>query len=121
MFHQYGRGGFAPGDGQIYTFFRLTADFFQRAAAQKLDSAQFMLAYIYNDAHRGFPRDRAKALQLYQLAAAQGHPVALFVVADFHEYGRGVPKDKAKAISFYRRALAAGYSNAADALKRLRA
>ena len=63
----------------------------------------------------------AEALRLFQLAAAQGQPHALFDVADCHEKGRGVPKNKAEAIRWYRRAQAAGNPDAAAALQRLRA
>ena len=69
----------------------------------------------------GVPPNFAEALRLYQLAAAQGHPVALYYVASIHEEGKGVPKNKAKAIYWYMRAQAAGYPYAAAALQRLRA
>ena len=68
----------------------------------------------------GVAQDHAEALRLYQLAAAQGNPAALFWIAFCHEYGRGVRKNKAEAIRWYRRAQAAGYPYAADALRRLR-
>jgi TPR repeat protein len=58
---------------------------------------------------------------LYQLAAAQGNPEALFNVAVCHEYGQGVRKNKAAAIRWYKRAQAAGDPEAADQLRRLRA
>jgi TPR repeat protein len=54
---------------------------------------------------------------LFQLAAAQGHPRALFNVARCYEEGRGVPENKAEAIRWYRRALAAGNSLAANSLR----
>ena len=68
---------------------------------------------------RGVAEDLAEALRLYQLAAAQGHPDALYFVGAFHEHGEGVPENKAEAIRWYRRAQAAGYSDAAAALQRL--
>ncbi len=73
------------------------------------------------DEGNGVARDYTEALRLYQLAAAQGHPWALFIVADCHEKGRGVRKNKAAAIRWYRRAQAAGKRVAAAALRRLRA
>jgi TPR repeat protein len=69
----------------------------------------------------GVAQDHAEALRLFQLAAAQGLPAALFNVAECHEHGQGVPKNKAEAIRWYRRAQAAGYPGAAAALQRLRA
>ena len=70
---------------------------------------------------QGVAQDRAEALRLYQLAAAQGLPQALYWVALCHEHGRGVGQNKAEAIRWYRRAQAAGDVNAADELQRLRA
>ena len=63
--------------------------------------------------------DDAEALQLFQLAAAQGLPAALFMVAAYHEHGEGVRKNKAAAIRWYRRAQAAGHRDAAAYLQRL--
>ena len=74
--------------------------------------------YINGD---GVAQDRAEALRWHQLAAAQGHPEALFNVADCHEKGQGVRKNKAEAIRWYRRAQAAGHPDAANDLQRLRA
>ena len=119
LFYQFGRGGIAPDDCQILTLYRLAAALYRLAAAQNLDSAQLRLGHIYDNAHRGVSRDRAEALRFYKLAAAQGYPVALFVVADFHEHGRGIPKNKAEAIRLYQRAQAADNSMAVNALKRL--
>ena len=62
-----------------------------------------------------------EALRLFQLAAAQGYPQALFNVAAGHEHGLGVRKNKAEAIRWYMRAQAAGHPFAAANLQRLRA
>jgi TPR repeat protein len=68
----------------------------------------------------GVAQDSAEALRLYQLAAAQGHPTALYRVAVFHECGLGgVAVDVAKAIHWYSCAQAAGEPDAADKLLRL--
>ncbi len=54
-------------------------------------------------------RNEAEALRLYQLAAAQGDPYALYAVAECHELGLlGVTADVAEAIRLYRRSQAAG-------------
>ena len=54
-------------------------------------------------------RNEAEALRLYQLAAAQGDPSALYAVAECHELGLlGVTADVAEAIRWYRRSQAAG-------------
>ena len=67
----------------------------------------------------GVAQDPTEALRWYQLAAAQGHPTALYNVAVCHENGQGVRKNKAAAIRWYRRAQAAGDTDAADKLQEL--
>ena len=69
----------------------------------------------------GVAQDYAEALRLFQLAAAQGHTLALFNVAYCYEEGQGVPKNKSEAIRWYRRAQAAGDVSGAWNLQRLRA
>jgi TPR repeat protein len=69
----------------------------------------------------GVAQDYAEALRLFQLAAAQGHPEALYYVAKCHECGFGVTGNQAEGISWYRRAQAAGYYRASYDLRRLRA
>ena len=69
----------------------------------------------------GVAQDYAEALRLFHLAAAQGHPGALFMVAGCYKDGQGVRKNKAEAIRWYRRAQAAGHPGAAYKLQRLRA
>ena len=85
-----------------------------------LIAAQCDLGHMY-DGCFGVAQDHTEVLRWFQLAAAQGHPVALFNVAVFHEYGRGVRENQAEAIRWYRRAQAAGSPDAADELQRLRA
>ena len=83
-----------------------------------LDWAQLSLGSMYG-CGVGVAQDYAEALRWYQLAAAQGHPGALYMVAECHEYGYGICKNKAEAIRWYRRALAAGLYYAEDCLQRL--
>jgi len=47
----------------------------QREAQEGDPDAQYNLAYIYENG-LGVPKDEAKALELYQQAAAQGHSAA---------------------------------------------
>ena len=65
----------------------------------------------------GVAQDLAEALRWSQLAAAQGHPQALFMVADYYKFGCGVRKDNAAAIRWYLRAAAAGHTAAARELQ----
>ena len=112
--YRYGAGGVA--DAQAVALYRL-------AAAQNLDEAQNDLGNMYwkGLGDVGVARDDAEALRWFQLAAAQGHPVALYWVAYCHGQGLGVAADVAEAIRWYRRAQAAGEPRAAGALQRLRA
>ena len=57
---------------------------------------------------RGVPRDDARALALYQSAAALGHAKSMNLVGRFHEEGRAVPRDLALAHQWYRRSAEAG-------------
>jgi len=93
---------------------------YRLAAAQGLDEAQCSLGNIHRRFRgEGIVRHPAEPLRWYQLAAAQGHPRALYFVAFCHEEGRGVRKNKAAAIRWYRRAQAAGYTDAASKLQKL--
>jgi len=67
-----------------------------------------------NDASSAICRtDRTEGLRLLHLAAAQGHPEALYTVGVLHQYGNGVAADVAEAIRWYRRAQKAGSTHAA--------
>jgi TPR repeat protein len=93
---------------------------YRLAAAQNLDSAQLRLGHMYYNGF-GVAEDSAEALRLYRLAAAQGHPQALYDVAAFHEKGKvGVVRhNRDEAIHWYRRAQAAGHQHAEYAWRRL--
>jgi TPR repeat protein len=115
-FYEYGRGC-------VRTDF-VEADRLERLAAkQKLDMALFCqgVKHAHGFVAQGLfvAKDYKKALQLWQQAAAQGFPAAMYWIADCYEHGHGVAADVAEAISWYRRALAAGYINAAIDLRML--
>jgi hypothetical protein len=74
------------------------------------------LLYSYRE---GVAQDYAEALRLWQLAAAQGHPSALYSIGQCHEHGYSVAADVAEAVHWYRRAQAAGDPSAAGKLHRL--
>jgi TPR repeat protein len=48
----------------------------QREAQNGDPDAQYNLAYLYENGLEGLPKDEAKALELYQQAADQGHSAA---------------------------------------------
>jgi TPR repeat protein len=74
---------------------------FQLAADQGLDRAQFELGLAFH------AQDRAEALRWYQLAAAQGHPEAMYGVAYCYDKGEGVAVNYTEAIWWLQRAQAA--------------
>ena len=93
--------------------------FFRLAAEQHLDAAQFALGKTVYEGGHCLPSQHAEALRWFQLAAAQGHPDALFAVGLMHELGHGVPADITEAILWYSRAAAAGHLRAAHCVRKL--
>ena len=55
-------------------------------------------------------QDDAEAFRLYQLAANQGFPVAMFATGDCYYLGRGVEQDYQQAAEWYLKSLNAGYT-----------
>jgi hypothetical protein len=108
-----GAGGVARDNAQALAFYQL-------AAAQNFDKAQYSLGFMYDYGY-GVAQDYAEALRWYRLAAAQGNPTALYMVGLCHEHGTGVRTNMAEAIRWYRRAHKAGNSGSRFALLKLRA
>jgi TPR repeat protein len=111
VLNEFGKGGVAQDKVKAVALYRL-------AAAQNLDSAQISLSDTFQ--YLGVTKDSAELLRWNQLAAAQGHPEALFNVARCHEYGHGVRRNRDEAICWFRRAQAAGHNYAVVALQDLR-
>ena len=95
------------------------------AAVQGLDSAQAKLGEVY-DVGYGVAEDNAESKRWYRLAAAQGHPDALYWVAFCHMQcflqADGVPvavAEAAEAIRWFKRAQAAGHSDTSRSLRTL--
>jgi hypothetical protein len=100
-------------------FEEVRLDHFRRAAEQHLDAAQYELGkHVYEGGYCE-PSQYAESLRWFQLAAAQGHPNALFIVGLMHELGHGVPADNAEAIRWYRRAAEAGHRQAGRCVHKL--
>ncbi len=65
-------------------------------------------------------RDLADAMRWWQLAGAQGHPVACYVIGYYLQSGgAGFAVDRTEAFRWYQRAAAAGHHLAASQLQRL--
>lgn len=75
----------------------------QGLGEQRLVWAITQLGTIYASPNAGSP-DYASARALWQLAAAQGDPVALCFLASLYENGLGIPKDDVRALVLYRNA-----------------
>ena len=71
------------------------------------------LGAIY--ARDGSQESFARARALWQLAGAQGDPVALCFLAKLHEHGLGVPKNRLAALSHYEQAQRQGGCQGVDA------
>jgi TPR repeat protein len=70
------------------------------------------LGLKYENGH-GVPKNYAKALHYFRLAAAQGSAAGEDDLGYMYEHGRGVPQDYATALHWYRLAVAHGNANAA--------
>ena len=77
-----------------------------------------MLEMCYSSGE-GVAQDKAEAVRLYRLAAAQGLAGAQYTLGDKFSKGVGVAQDHAEAVRLYRLAAAQGHASAAAALKRL--
>jgi|688.fasta_scaffold75431_1 TPR repeat protein len=100
-------------------FEEVRLDHFRRAAEQHLDAAQYELGkHVYEGGYCE-PSQYAESLRWFQLAAAQGHSNALFIVGLMHELGHGVPADNTEAIRWYRRAAEAGHRQAGRCVHKL--
>ncbi len=67
----------------------------------------------------GVAQDKAEAVRLYRLAAAQGDADAQYMLGYMFSNGEGVAQDQAEAVRLWRLAAAQGHAKAAAALKRL--
>ena len=66
----------------------------------------------YYRGQNGVKEDRAKAFELYQKAAEQGHADAQYSLGYMYAYGECAAKDEEKALFWYRKAAAQGHEKA---------
>jgi hypothetical protein len=81
-------------------------------------AAQFAMAVRYEHAE-GVPRDYSHALELYCVAASQGHADASFSIAWIYLNGRGVARDDTNGAAWLRLAADRGHQLAGRLLGRL--
>jgi len=92
--------------------FKEAAVEYERATRSRHAMAQASLAYLY-ETGQGVKRDLMKALELYQLAAQQGHSVAQYNLGRIHQNGlkhlnQVIAPNPALAEQYLRRAAAQG-------------
>ena len=91
-------------------WYRRAADAFAAAAEQDDDFAPFAMCELAELSLRGngVAQDSARAVALYERAAARGHHWAMLTLGDLYERGDGVARDRQRAEHWLQRAVAAG-------------
>jgi hypothetical protein len=84
----------------------------QKHADKGNGEAQVMLGDAYRDGYMGLRKSPKRALQLYQLAAAQGHAGGQSHLGSCYESGQGVKINFKTAAQWYRRAAEQGFPHA---------
>lgn len=90
----------------------------QRAADAGSSEGLHRLALIYARGDAGVPRNDARAAELFQKAAALGHPRAQLNLGTLYFRGQGVPRDLIQARAWLEKAAAGGDPYALYALGR---
>jgi hypothetical protein len=115
------RSGYEPAQvllGRIAQDWSSVGQWFQRAADQGNEHAQFYLGWLY-ESGQGVQQNYGKAAEYYQRAANHGNAHAQCNLGVLYFNGRGVPKNKARAIELYRQSAAQGNAAAIENLKRM--
>ena len=86
---------------------------------QKSTQSLYEQAENYYCGQNGVKEDRARAFELYQKAAAQGHAESQYSLGYMYANGDGVAKDAEKAFFWYCKAAAQGHEKAARMAKGL--
>ena len=84
----------------------------QKAAAQGIASAQYVLGASYLTGTNGVAKDERKAAEWFQKSAAQGDADAQLAIGILYADGRGVPRDLRKAIEWLQKSAAQGNADA---------
>ena len=66
--------------------------------------AQVTVGQLHQQGGRGVALDQGEALRFYEMAAAEGHPLAMARLGQMHARGLGVPQSNATALRWYRKA-----------------
>jgi TPR repeat protein len=92
-------------------------DYFQKAADQGEDNAQYSLGVMYANGE-GVPKDYRKAVEWYQKAAEQGNVYAQHSLGGMYLNGYGVIRDHQKGCSMIHSAAEQGFNLAIDNYKK---
>jgi hypothetical protein len=91
-------------------------DVFTQKDKMDLDScphAQYLVGECYEYGITGIlPRDSAKAIEWYRLAAAQGHAGAQCELGYCYHNGESIPQDQVAGVKLYQQAAEQGYAKA---------
>jgi TPR repeat protein len=80
----------------------------QLAASNGNYPAQYDLGSLYNEGTGGMTMDKARACELFEKAAEQGHVMAMHNAGYCYQVGISGKKDESKAINYYTKAAEAG-------------
>ena len=84
------------------------AELYRKAADGGIDFAQNNLGSFYDNGKGGLAKDPVTAHKYFEMAAAQGYPLAFSNLGRHYAEGIGVERDVEKAESYLRKAIAEG-------------
>ncbi len=117
---QYGLGRlYEIGPGEIRRDYVRAAEWYRKAAAQGIASAQNNLGLMYLEG-RGVPQDARKAAVFWRAAVEKGHAIAQYNLGLIYFKGEGVKKDRVEAERLIRRAAESGLRDAQFALGQIK-
>lgn len=111
LFKESAKLGYAPAQKKLGDIYRQgllgtnespkeSFNWYMKAAAQGISSAQFYVGYFYESGY-GVNKDVILAFEWYSKAAEQNNPAALNNLAICYEYGKGTEIDLTKAACYY--------------------
>lgn len=117
---QYGLGRlYEIGPGEIRRDYVRAAEWYRKAAAQGIASAQNNLGLMYLEG-RGVPQDPRKAAVFWRAAVEKDHAIAQYNLGLIHFKGEGVRNDRAEAERLIRGAAESGLGDAQYAMGQIK-
>jgi TPR repeat protein len=107
----------------LKTAYRLSSTFqiFDMPPVSALRTCSCLLAMsaMYYTGQHGVDKDMDMAVDLFEMAADEGHPTAQYVLGLMCYDGKDVPLDRDKALELIRASAEQGYGTAQNALKQM--